>query len=228
MEANGAQAIELFKRAAQQGDPLAMYNLALRYKDGTADVKRDVAQAAEWFAKSAESGSVSAMVELGDALINGRGQAQNPRRGLEWLQRAADAGSVRAKFLLGMTYWKGKICGCGGEDSPNSQRQDPDLALLWFGRVAETGDSDAQAILARIMESGHRAAQPAARDRRALLAARRLWGQRIGPIRVRGPAAPRLPAGQAGVRRARGHHVAATRHEPGLTAGRAGAGPDQS
>ena len=154
VEANGAQAIELFKRAAQQGDPLAMYNLALHYRDGTDDVKRDVVQAAEWFAKSAESGSVSAMVELGDALINGRGQAQNPRRGLEWLQRAADAGSVRAKFLLGMTYWKGKICSCGGEDSPNSQRQDPDLALLWFGRVAETGDSDAQAILARIMERG--------------------------------------------------------------------------
>jgi TPR repeat protein/uncharacterized protein (UPF0335 family) len=132
VEANGAQAIELLKRAAQQGDPLAMYNLALHYKDG----------------------SVSAMVELGDALINGRGQSQNPRRGLEWLQRAADAGSVRAKFLLGMTYLKGKICGCGGEDSPNSQRQDPDLALLWFGRVAETGDSDAQAILARIMERG--------------------------------------------------------------------------
>jgi TPR repeat protein/uncharacterized protein (UPF0335 family) len=154
VEANGAQAIELFKKAAQQGDPLAMYNLALHYRDGTNDVKRDVGQAAEWFAKSAESGSVSAMVELGDALINGRGQAQNPRRGLEWLQRAADAGSVRAKFLLGMTYLKGKICGCGGEDSPNSQRQDPDLALLWFGRVAETGDSDAQAILARIMERG--------------------------------------------------------------------------
>jgi TPR repeat protein/uncharacterized protein (UPF0335 family) len=154
VDANGSQAIELLKRAAQQGDPLAMYNLALHYKDGTNDVKRDVGQAAEWFAKSAESGSVSAMVELGDALINGRGQAQNPRRGLEWLQRAADAGSVRAKFLLGMTYLKGKICGCGGEDSPNSQRQDPDLALLWFGRVAETGDSDAQAILARIMERG--------------------------------------------------------------------------
>ena len=154
VEANNALAIDLLTKAAQQGDPLAMYNLALHYKNGTDDVKRDVAQAAEWFAKSAESGSVSAMVELGDALINGRGQAQNPRRGLEWLQRAADAGSVRAKFLLGMTYWKGRICTCGGEDSPNSQRQDPDLALLWFGRVAETGDSDAQAILARIMERG--------------------------------------------------------------------------
>jgi TPR repeat protein/uncharacterized protein (UPF0335 family) len=154
VEANGAQAVDLLKRAAQQGDPLAMYNLALHYRDGTNDVKRDVVQATEWFAKSAESGSVSAMVELGDALIDGRGQAQNPRRGLEWLQRAADAGSVRAKFLLGMTYWKGKICGCGGEDSPNSQRKDPDLALLWFGRVAETGDSDAQAILAYILERG--------------------------------------------------------------------------
>jgi len=153
-DASSAQALELLKRAAQQGDPLAMYNLALHYRDGTNDVKRDVVQAAEWFAKSAESGSVSAMVELGDALINGRGLTQNPRRGIEWLQRAADAGSVRAKFLLGRTYYLGKICRCGAEDSPNSQRKDPDLALLWFGRVAETGDSEAQRILAQIMETG--------------------------------------------------------------------------
>ena len=154
-QSSSSQAVDLLKRGAQQGDPLAMYNLALHYKDGTNGVKRDVGQATEWFAKAAESGSVSAMVELGDALINGLGQTRNnPRRGLEWLQHAADAGSVRAKYLLGMTYYYGKVCRCGGEDSPNTQRRDPDMALLWLGRVAETGDSNAQAMLASMMEDG--------------------------------------------------------------------------
>ena len=152
---SAGQAVDLLKRGAQQGDPLAMYNLGLHYKDGTNGVRRDVGQATEWFAKAAESGSVSAMVELGDALINGLGQTRNnPRRGIEWLQHAADAGSVRAKYLLGMTYYYGKVCRCGGEDSPNTQRRDLDLALLWLGRVAETGDSSAQAMMANMMENG--------------------------------------------------------------------------
>jgi len=149
-------AIELYKRAAQQGHPLAMYNLALHYRDGNG-VPRDSGQATEWFAKSAESGFVSAMVELGLALRDGRvqGSKKNPRRAVEWLQRAADAGSLRAKYHLGWIYYTGAYCGCGQtiEDSTDVDR-DRDLALLWFARVAEAGDSAAQAIVAQIMEAG--------------------------------------------------------------------------
>ena len=35
VEANYEQGVELYKRAAQQGHPLAMYNLGLRYRDGS-------------------------------------------------------------------------------------------------------------------------------------------------------------------------------------------------
>jgi uncharacterized protein len=152
---NDELAIDLYKRAAQQNHPLAMYNLGLHYRDGVG-VKRDFVQASEWFAKSAESGFVSAMVELGRALTTGEGLPKNPRRGVEWLQRAADANSSRAKFLLGMTYYNGRIAfdRRGKEDSVKTVRQDLGLALLWLGRVAETGDSTAQANLAHIMERG--------------------------------------------------------------------------
>ncbi len=200
VEANNALAIDLLKKAAQQGDPLAMYNLALHYKNGTDDVKRDVAQAAEWFAKSAESGSVSAMVELGDALINGRGQAQNPRRGLEWLQRAADAGSVRAKFLLGMTYWKGRICTCGMART----------ARTASGRIPISRCSGSVAW-PRPATAMHRRSSPASwnaalgcstrsRKSRNVIGDSPPMGAALrpsssSPIRI----APRLPAGQAGV-----------------------------
>ena len=145
LDNNADQAIDLFKRGAQQGHPLAMYNLALHYRDGVG-VPRDDGQAAEWFARSAGSGLVSAMVEYGRVLWSGRGQPDskaNPRRAIEWLQRAAEAGSLRAM------YWLGKIC-----NSRGSATYDAQLALLWYGRAAEAGYSEAQVNVARIMEEG--------------------------------------------------------------------------
>jgi TPR repeat protein len=141
MDNRTAEAIDLLRRGAQQGHPLAMYNLALHYRDGIG-MPRDDGQAAEWFARSAGSGLVSAMVEYGRALWTGRGQPDsksNPRRAVEWLQRAAEAGSLRAMYWLGRFY---------------DRRRDPQLALLWYGRAAEAGYSDAQVKVAQIMEKG--------------------------------------------------------------------------
>jgi TPR repeat protein/uncharacterized protein (UPF0335 family) len=149
---NFEKAIDLYKRAAEQGHPLARYNLAIHYRDGDL-VPRDFVQAAEWFAKSAESGLVSAMVEYGYALTDGRGTKKNPRRGVEWLQQAAEAGSLRAKFYLGSTYYYGVYC--GRTPAPCTPIAiDRDLSLLWYGRVAEAGDSIAEARVAQIMEGG--------------------------------------------------------------------------
>jgi len=155
LDKNYEEAIDLLKRAAQQGHPLAMYNLALHYRAGIG-VQRDFGQAAEWFAKAAESGLVSAMVENGLALKTGRGQPSsraNPRRAVEWLQRAADAGSLRAKFELGLIYQRGVYCNNCDDETTNVNR-DSELALLWFSRAAEAGDTNAQVRVAQIMEAG--------------------------------------------------------------------------
>jgi TPR repeat protein len=136
------QAIDLFKRAAQAQQPLAMYNLAFHFYRGTG-VDRDVAQAAEWWAQAAEKNFVPAMVEFGQSLVLS-GSAEKARRGLEWLERAANLGSPRAKLLLGTDFYFGKI----------GVPRDLDLALLWFGRVAEEGSIVAQASLAEMMEDG--------------------------------------------------------------------------
>jgi hypothetical protein len=104
---NPGTASDLLKRAAQQGLPIAMYNLGLRYKNGVGGIDRDINQAYEWFAKAAESGFVSAMIEAGDALRYARGAAWNPRRAAEIYQRAAEAGSTRAMLQLGVMYYNG-------------------------------------------------------------------------------------------------------------------------
>jgi TPR repeat protein/uncharacterized protein (UPF0335 family) len=149
MDGRTADALDLFRRGAQQGHPLAMYNLALHYRDGVG-LLRDDGQASEWFARAAGAGLVSAMVEYGRMLDRGSGQPDskpNRRRAIEWLQRAADSGSLRAMYYLGRIYDHG-------------QGRDLVLALLWYGRAAEAGYSDAQVRVAQIMEKGEGLANP--------------------------------------------------------------------
>jgi TPR repeat protein len=140
-------ALDLLKRGAEQGHPLAMYNLGVRYRYGRG-VKRNWGQAYELLAKSAETGFVSAMVELGDALTKGV-HIDNPRRGVDWLQRAADAGAPRAKHLLGLTYFLGRP----GRRTTTSVMEDKALALLWFGRMGEAADPESLRYLAQLMQS---------------------------------------------------------------------------
>jgi TPR repeat protein len=138
-----AQAIELWKRAAQAQHPLAMYNLGIHYYSGNG-VKREVKEANDWFAQAAEKNFVPAMVEFGQSIVTSTDDPEKSRRGLEWLERAANLGSLDAKLWLGYDLYFGK----GGH-------HDDDLALLWFGRVAAAGNSStARAFLARMMERG--------------------------------------------------------------------------
>jgi len=155
VEPNPATASDLLKRAAQQGLPIAMYNLGLRYKNGIGGVDRDIGQAYEWFAKAGESGFVAAMIEAGDALRYGRGVPWNARRAAEIYQRAAEAGSTRAMHSLGALYYNGSArSDASGNANPSSVQRDFSLALLWVGRAAEAGDPVAQFDLAYMMEHG--------------------------------------------------------------------------
>jgi TPR repeat protein len=150
------EAIKLFTKAAQQGHPLAMYNLAHRYKDGTISVRRSFVQAAEWFMKSAETGFVPAMVEVGNALRTGLGLASNnPMRAMQWYQRAAESGSTRAMVELGKSYLNGIVSErAGATDRSSDVEPDPGTALMWFARAADAGDATAQAFVARMLQDG--------------------------------------------------------------------------
>lgn len=148
VERDDKKAIALLKQGADQGHPLARYNLGLHYRYGLG-ITRDWGLAFEEFAKSAETGFISAMVEYGEALVYGRGPS-NPRRGVEWLEKAAKAGSSRAKYVLGRIYETGR----NDSRAENTVGRDRNLSLLWYGRMADSGDSEAQWRLALLMESG--------------------------------------------------------------------------
>jgi TPR repeat protein len=168
---NLPEAIDLLKRGAEQEQEFAMYVLGVHYRYGIG-VKRNFYEAFELFRRAGEKGYVPAKVEAGDALINRR-PFWNPRRGVELLQEAASAGSTRAQFLLGLTYNRGAMARKANENAANQVRADSGLALLWFGRLAESGDVQAQAIMAESMQNGYglSSSQPEASERYWRLAA---------------------------------------------------------
>ena len=151
--------IKLFGRGAEQGHPLAMYNYAVHLRDGQG-VRRDLVAAAEWFSKAADAGYVSAMVDLGLALVRGEG-VSNPRRGMEWFITAANQGSSRAKLYLGYFYFVGQDDrDSKGKQSVNAVKPDPTLSLLWFGRLSEIRHRTALRWLAELLQDGDGISSP--------------------------------------------------------------------
>ena len=81
------------RRAAEGGDRVAMYNLALFLIDaGGTD-----AEAANWFRRAAERGVVDAQYNLGLLHEAGRGVDRNLREAYRWFSVAANAGDAAAR-----------------------------------------------------------------------------------------------------------------------------------
>jgi GAF domain-containing protein len=100
--ANPAQ----LRQLAERGDPAAENALGLLYAQGDAKlaVKQDENEAARWFTKAAEHGSVPAESKLGSLYMSGRGVQQDWNRAYFWivLARAGgdEAGKALAPFVL--------------------------------------------------------------------------------------------------------------------------------
>jgi TPR repeat protein len=164
-------AIEMLKRGAEQRQPHAMYLLGLHFRNGDG-VERDAGRALELFRSAAEGGILAAKIEAGNALINRR-PFWKPRAGVALLQEAAEAGSTRAQMLLAAVYSRGAMRRYPYDKAINEVPRDDDLTLLWLGRLAEQGDTEAQAYLADRMQNGIglSAPQPEASERYWRLAA---------------------------------------------------------
>lgn len=81
------------RRAAEGGNRVAMYNLALFLMDaGGTD-----GEAANWFRRSAERGVIDAQYNLGLLYEAGRGVDRNLREAYRWFSVAANAGDAAAR-----------------------------------------------------------------------------------------------------------------------------------
>ena len=77
-----------FQKAAQAGDPEAMYKLSICYRDGLG-VPRSRAESLVWCRKAAAKGYSKAIYNLGVAYLNGLGVAKDEKQAVEWFRQAA-------------------------------------------------------------------------------------------------------------------------------------------
>ena len=94
------RAAKQFLPAAEQGDPVAQYQLGLSYRYGSSGLPRDPAKAILWLRKAAEAGNADAQFALGDLFLNGSdGLAADPAQALPWFYKAAAKSSGNQLWL---------------------------------------------------------------------------------------------------------------------------------
>lgn len=97
------------------------------------------------YLRSAERGSASSCLFLGDAYSEGRGVTRNDILAVEWYRKGSNLGNVKALNKLG------EIC-----ENGRGVAQDEAKALECYRRAAEQGNAAAQCNLGRMYEDGRR------------------------------------------------------------------------
>jgi TPR repeat protein len=95
-----ADAWEMMRPLAEQGDPRAEFWVGCRYIDGRG-VPRDDRMAVDWITKAAQGGDAEAQYNLGVVYRDGRrGLSRDPVQARKWLELAAAQDYAPAKSEL--------------------------------------------------------------------------------------------------------------------------------
>ena len=130
VEKNAENAFEWTKKAAEQNDPVAMFNLAC-YHDKGVGVKKNQQTALTWYRKAAEYGHpeaaalIASLIETGD-----RGLEKDMDEAVRWYQIAANRGNVLAMGRLAWLYSTG-----------TGVPQDATFAFQYFLKAAQGGNA---------------------------------------------------------------------------------------
>ena len=117
--------------AADQGDALAQYNIAVMYRDGIS-VLQDYAAALKGFRLAADQGLPAAQSNLGHMYSKAQGVPQNYAEALRWYRLAANKGLAEAQHNLGFMYAVGR-----------GVSKDLVSAYMWFSLSASQGEQNA-------------------------------------------------------------------------------------
>jgi serine/threonine-protein kinase len=130
-----AKALELFKKAANLGEPRAMIEL------GEMQMEDNPSESVKWFRKAADAGDSAGMVNLGALYYLGNGViAEDYTVAAYWYRKAADAGNVDAMYNLGRMYENGQVASV----------KDPVRARELYVKAAALGNAEAKAGLERL------------------------------------------------------------------------------
>lgn len=130
------------RKAAQDGDARAVYELASKAADGPAN-QRDPKLALRLFERAAVAGLAPAQFRVGNMFEKGIGTQRDLSLARIWYQRAAERGNAKAMHNLAVLHAEG-VAG----------KPDYAMATEWFRRAAELGVRDSQYNLAVLLGRG--------------------------------------------------------------------------
>ena len=132
--------LDEYLKAADEGDPEAMYNIGVMYEFGYGGLEESDETALEWYRKAADAGSVEAMWYLTRNLwfftYDLAGYSNYDEEYNYWCSKAAEAGHPNAMFVYGQIL------------------SDPIEAAEWYHKAAEAGNIDAMLMLGEIYYNG--------------------------------------------------------------------------
>jgi TPR repeat protein len=85
---------------AAAGDPEAQFTLGKNYEAGRSGLKKDYAEAANWYRKSAEQGNVYAQASLGILYHSGKGLPHDDVQAEMWFTISADHAPVNDRDTI--------------------------------------------------------------------------------------------------------------------------------
>ena len=129
---NYTEAVKWYRKAAEQGNTQAQFNLGYSYEFGQG-VTQDYDEAVKWYRKAAEQGHARGQCNLGYCYEKGEGVTKNITEAVKWYRKAAEQGHAIAQNNLGNCYRNG-----------NGVTQDYYEAVKWYRKAAEQAEPYAQ------------------------------------------------------------------------------------
>lgn len=135
---NFAEALVLYKKAAEQGDAQAQYKLGDMYRKGLG-VEVDLKKSNTWYKsstdlyrKEAEKGDRNAQHELAWAYSNGLGVEQNSETAIAWYIKSSEQGNIDSLLKIADLYQYGF-----------GVKKDTSQAFNWYRKASERYRKDA-------------------------------------------------------------------------------------
>ncbi|HTR26948.1 MAG TPA: AMIN domain-containing protein [Terriglobales bacterium] len=141
---SSTEALNWYKKAAQQGSIDAATDIALLYANGKG-VPRDPEQAVQWFQRAAEGGDASAQYNLALMYMRAEGVPRDYREAIRWLDAAADQNLVPPILALAEIYLQ----------PPNpSIAVDVNKGMQYYQKAASLGSAVAEVALGTMYTKG--------------------------------------------------------------------------
>ncbi len=132
---NQKEAVRYYRKAADQGEAFAQFNLGVCYHKGIG-VDKDAKEAVRWYRLAADQGHAVAQYYLGSCYDSGYGVKKDEKEAVRWFRLAAEQGNAAAQNDLGFGYRHGI-----GVD------QDAKEAIRWYQLAAHQGHVSTQTNL---------------------------------------------------------------------------------